>query len=148
MSEFKTILVTTDFSETSCKAIAPALLLARKLGAKIIVAHVSEPFMPFVGEHYVPVDLEAMNKSIQARAREDLEQFVAKHFGTDVVVEPATAIGVPHAEIVKLAQDHHADLVVMAMHGRGFVAHALLGSNTERVLRRAPCPVLVIPERP
>jgi nucleotide-binding universal stress UspA family protein len=53
-------------------------------------------------------------------------------------------LGVPHLEIVRAAEERHADLVVMATHGRGFFSHAFLGSTTERVIRRAPCPVLVV----
>jgi nucleotide-binding universal stress UspA family protein len=50
-------------------------------------------------------------------------------------------------EIVRLAEERQADLVVMATHGRGFISHAILGSTAERVLRRAPCPVLIVRER-
>lgn len=53
-------------------------------------------------------------------------------------------LGIPHVEIAHLADECGADVIVMATHGRGFISHALLGSTTERVLRQAPCPVLVV----
>jgi nucleotide-binding universal stress UspA family protein len=59
-------------------------------------------------------------------------------------VEPLVAMGTPHVEIVRLAEEQGADLIVIATHGRGFISHAILGSTAERVLRRSPCPVLVV----
>jgi nucleotide-binding universal stress UspA family protein len=121
-------------------------MLARKLGAELIVAHVSEPFVPFVGDSLV-FDIEAVNQEIHAHARRELERFCAGHFEPDVKVELLSAVGTPHVEIVKLANERGVDLIVMAPHGRGFISHAFLGSTTERVLRRAPCPVLVVRDR-
>jgi nucleotide-binding universal stress UspA family protein len=65
----------------------------------------------------------------------------------DQDVEPVALVGDAHVEIVRLAVDYRADLIVMATHGRGFVAHAVMGSTTERVLRTSPCPVLAVRDR-
>ena len=54
--------------------------------------------------------------------------------------------GTPHTEIVGLAEELRVDLIVMATHGRGFISQAILGSTTDRVLRHAPCPVLIVRE--
>ena len=69
---------------------------------------------------------------------------MAEHFLKHVEAEPLVAFGIPHKEIVDLAGKRSVDLIVMATHGRGFITHALFGSTTERVLRRAPCPVLTV----
>jgi nucleotide-binding universal stress UspA family protein len=142
MKDIKTILLSTDFSEASSKAVEPARMLARKFGAKILLVHVGE--FVFYGEHYLMVDLAPIQEEANARARQELERFAAAQFGADFEVELASPLGVPHIEIVKLAEERKVDMIVMATHGRGFVSHAILGSTTERVLRRTPCPVLVV----
>jgi nucleotide-binding universal stress UspA family protein len=144
MKQIKTILLTTDFSETASKAVEPSRMLARKFGAKIIVAHVGALLIPDVSAQSFAVDFARIQEETNAVARRELEQFAAKHFGPDVEVELASLLGIPHVEIVKLARERAVDLIVMATHGRGFISHAFLGSTTERVLRRAPCAVLAI----
>ena len=71
-----------------------------------------------------------------------LGELTERDAGVDV--EPVVAMGTPHVEIVRIAEERDVDLIVMATHGRGFISHAILGSTAERVLRRAPCPLLVI----
>jgi len=69
-------------------------------------------------------------------------------FLSDVTVEPHVRVGSPAEEIVKAARDTHADLIVIATHGRGGLSRVLFGSVTERVVRHAPCPVLTVrPEK-
>jgi nucleotide-binding universal stress UspA family protein len=77
------------------------------------------------------------------RARKRLEEFAAEHLAGFEDPELVIGVGTPHVEIVRLAEEKEVDLIVMATHGRGFISHAILGSTAERVLRRAPCPVLV-----
>jgi nucleotide-binding universal stress UspA family protein len=67
--------------------------------------------------------------------------------GAGVLCDTHSIEGTPHTEIVKRAQEIGADLIVMGSHGHGGLAHAVLGSVTERVLHRTPCPVLVVPLR-
>ena len=73
-----------------------------------------------------------------------LAELVDQRFAGRAEVVTEVPRGSPHIEIVRLAEERGADLIVMATHGRGFISHAILGSTTERVVRRAPCPVLVI----
>jgi nucleotide-binding universal stress UspA family protein len=119
-------------------------MLARTFGAHLIVAHVGDLFTPIGPEYPVYVDLEGLRREADLRARQHLELFVGQHFADDRGVEQVMQVGIPHVEIVKLAVERHADLIVMATHGRGFVSKALLGSTTQRVLQRAPCAVLVV----
>jgi nucleotide-binding universal stress UspA family protein len=74
-----------------------------------------------------------------------MKQFQDEHL-TDLKREPVThvAVGRPFAEIVAYAADHEVQLIVLATHGRGAIAHMLLGSTTEKVLRKAPCAVLTV----
>jgi len=143
MEEIKTILVTTDFSDTSYRAFELASEMATKFGAKLVLAHIEEDRLPPLVLEYTEIDLAEILKRQVARAREKLEE-IATGLGADVQIEVVS--GTPHTEIVRMAEELQVDLIVMATHGRGFISHAILGSTTERVLRRAPCPVLIVRE--
>jgi nucleotide-binding universal stress UspA family protein len=143
MNEMKTILVTTDFSETSQKAFSVARGLAEKYGAEVVVAYVEEDRPPTMILEHADVGLEEIMQRQGKLAVARLRDLVDGPFG-DVPVETRVSSGIPHVQIVQLAEEVNADLIVMATHGRGFISHAILGSTTERVVRRAPCPVLVV----
>jgi nucleotide-binding universal stress UspA family protein len=140
----KTILVTTDFSETATKAFAPARTLAEKFGAKVVLAHIEPDRLPPIVVEYAAVGVNDILRDQRKRARERLVQLSAEHFGSEADVDTIVTDGTPHVEIVRLAEQRRADLIVMATHGHGFISHAILGSTTERVVRRAPCPVFVV----
>ena len=140
------ILVPTDFSESADAALAYAKTLAGCLGASLHLLHVyTDPYGPsvYVPEVYVPVPPEAREQALEnARARlaERLDAEEETRFrGTCEVVTGLTA-----KEIVKYAADHEMTLIVMGTHGRRGVAHLLLGSVAEHVVRTAPCPVLTV----
>jgi len=147
MKPIRRILVTTDFSDTSKQAVGPAVDLARKFGAKLILAHIEEAQLPALVIEYASVGLEEIQRRQVERAADLLAGFERDQLGDDIEVERVVRAGTPHVEIVRLAEERDIDLIVMATHGRGFISHALLGSTTERVLRRAPCPVFVIRDR-
>jgi nucleotide-binding universal stress UspA family protein len=88
------------------------------------------------------VGLEEVQQRQQQAAHEELVKLAAEELGGDV--DCIVVAGTPHMEIARLAEERQPDLIVMATHGRGFFSHALIGSTTERVLRHAPCPVLVV----
>lgn len=141
MDEIRTLLLTTDFSETSKAAIPWARAMAAKFGARILLTHVHEDRLPpFVVEYGQTGFTEILDRQ-RKRAVELLAEF-AREVGDDV--ETLVVDGIAHAEIVRVATERRVDLIVMATHGRGFISHALMGSTTERVLRRAPCPVLSV----
>ena len=141
MNPIKTILVTTDFSETSHKAFDHAREIAEKFGARLVLVHVEEDRLPPLVLEYTEVDLGQLLARQKEHALEKLAE-LAPELGPDVMVQ--VVAGTPHVEIVNLAEELQADLIVMATHGRGFVGHAILGSTAERVLRHSPCPVLIV----
>ena len=144
MTDFRTVLVTTDFSDTSRKAFPLARDVADKYGAKLVAVYVEEDRLPPLILEYTDVGIEHLAEQQHARAVERLAKFAAEEIPDHLRSELQVATGSPHEEIVRLAEQLHADLIVMATHGRGFISHAVLGSTTERVVRRAPCPVLVV----
>jgi len=135
------ILVTTDFSETSQAAFSLARQVAEKFEAEISLLHVLEVQLPpLVFEPSgAGAGVPEQQRAKHAEAR--LEGFGAR-LGEDI--DTMVTSGTPHVEIVKFAEDNAIDMIVMATHGRGFFSHVILGSTTERVVRRAPCPVLTV----
>ena len=102
--------------------------------------HVHEDRLPPIVADYQGGFQEILEQQRQ-RAESGLAQQAAD-LGHDV--ESVIVDGVPHLEIVRFAEERGVDLIVMATHGRGFFSHAIMGSTTERVVRRAPCAVLSV----
>ncbi len=150
MNEFETVLLTTDLSEASRHAFGPALAIARAFHSKLIMLYVVEDRLPLFVDELTAMPVEGILESQRRRAVEELEKFAAGFGEAGIEIERLVACGTPHVEIVRLARERGARLLVMATHGRGFMTHALFGSTTARVLRRAPCPVLTVrsPEHP
>jgi nucleotide-binding universal stress UspA family protein len=147
----KRILVPTDFSETSAAATQYAIALAESMGSQVHLLHVLDNPLAYAwgAEAFIEPPAEYYER-IEQRARERMEQVLteAQRKKFDAQLELRT--GSPFAEIIGYAEERKIDLIVMGTHGRGAVAHMLLGSVAERVVRRSPCPVLTVrePERP
>jgi len=147
MGSFGKILVTTDLSETSARAFAAAVELAAAFDARLIVLHVVEDQLPAYMDEFTAVPVDTILETQTRRASESLDKLLDAHLPAEVGREAVVVHGIAHLEIPRIAEERGADLIVMATHGRGFVSHALFGSTTERVVRKAPCPVLTIRER-
>jgi nucleotide-binding universal stress UspA family protein len=146
MINLKSILVPTDFSEHSQNAMRYAAAFAEKFGAEIHLLHVFQDLAVFqpdavsVGPPIVPPAEELMTA-----ARNALQRFIEENKLQGLKIRPEVREGSPFDEIVGFAKEKDIDLIVMGTHGRGWLAHVLLGSVTEKVIRKAPCPVLTVP---
>ena len=144
MIALKHILVPTDFSEASYSAMKYGRALAESFGSSLHVLHVIEDPVLYAptSEGYVPyVDLqEEMEKSAREWLNKVLTDADRERFHARLV----TKRGSPFVEIVRYAKTEAIDLIVMGTHGRGPIAHMLLGSVAEKVVRKAPCPVLTV----
>ncbi len=141
------ILVPLDFSEHSKKALQYALPFAHQFGAKLVLMTVVEPRVYPVDTLIVPPAMEddtAENVVAAQTAIQNIEQSLA--VPSELLEEPLVVVGRPYAEIVDTATRVGADMIVMATHGYTGFKHVYLGSVTERVVRHAPCPVLVVRE--
>jgi nucleotide-binding universal stress UspA family protein len=144
------ILVATDFSPASEAALAWARDLAQQYAARLSLLHVvTDPRATGVltSEVYVPASPETQERLVR-EARERLEQALPpderRQFGGMIEAR----IGDVAETILETARDQKVDLIVMGTHGRHGIAHLLLGSVAERVLRDAPCPVLTAHAEP
>ena len=143
--KIKEILVPIDFSEPSLKALKYAVAFAEQFGAHVALLHVVEPVV-VPDFAYVPLAMD--NDRIAAGAKNKLEQMCKKDgLGRRLVQKKLVRTGSPFREITDTARRLKADLIVIATHGYTGLAHALLGSTAERVVRHAPCPVLTVREK-
>ena len=145
----KTVLVPTDFSENSKKALIYAVRLAQRNDSSLILFHAFE-LPEFVRQR--PPDFsggfneEEMKLFDDARRRceERLVTLSRDLQGCNVKIETAHRLGTPYEEIIKVARERGVVLIIIATHGYTGLEHFLLGSTTERVVRVSPCPVLVV----
>jgi nucleotide-binding universal stress UspA family protein len=142
--QFRHILAPTDFSEYSKQAIASALELAKKFGAKLTILHVIE-LPPYPVEGYVPPSLSAtFMDDLERQATTGLAQLVPESEAANVEVARVIVVGTPYRKIIDTAEAEQVDLIVMATAGRTGFSHLVMGSIAERVVRTASCPVLTI----
>jgi nucleotide-binding universal stress UspA family protein len=131
------VLVPLDFSEPANQALEYAMQLARQLHGRLTLLHVIH--IPPLGG----ADLTAYMAHVETGAQQAMEECLQRVQYTGLPVQSLLVQGVPWQEIVDKAKDTQADLIVMSTHGRTGFQHLLLGSVAERVVRLAPCPVLV-----
>ncbi|MFN8062284.1 MAG: universal stress protein [Vicinamibacterales bacterium] len=145
MISISTILVPTDFSDASAAALKYGTALAQAFSSSLHVLHVvEEPIVPALVPETYSVAIPQMLEDLESRAREELGRLLTADEMREFRARTAIERGSPFVTIVKYARDHAIDLVVMGTHGRGPIAHMLLGSVAERVVRKSPCPVLTV----
>ena len=146
----KHILAATDLEETSLPALRMALDLASGLGARVTLVHVIEPIASPPGlEAYalegMPADWEQrVERGRLGAVHRRLEALVRDNGRPGVEVATHIVTGLMPGALVDAATDVGADLLVLGTHGRSGVAHFLLGSVAEKVVRASPCPVLTV----
>lgn len=143
MIALKTILVPTDFSECSDAAVRYGRALAEAFGASLHLLHVvQDPYKQAWAAEGFAAPVTDMVVQWETQARKRLDEAAAACGSVPVTV--ATRIGSPFYDIALYASERNVDLIVIGTHGRGPLGHVLLGSVAERVVRKAPCPVLTV----
>ncbi len=138
---FRRILVTVDSDPVAANAASVGIDLARTLGAEVALVHAIDPAMIYSPEAGAPGDAVAQH------AHEESERLLAEYRARIPAGVPSLQFkreGPPAAEIAQAAKEWSADLIVIGSHGRRGLRRAVLGSVAEGVMRRAPCPVLVV----
>ena len=138
----KHILVAHDFQETADAALDYAMNLAKGLGSQVTVLHAYE--VPSMGAPEVLVMATDWTKQFGVVAGEALEKTVSRIRGKGVEVRSELRRGKAWREVDSFAKEQQVDLIVVGSHGRHGLPRALLGSVAEKIVRTAPCPVLVV----
>lgn len=141
---FKKILVPTDGTELSAKAIDGAVQMARQLGAQIIGVTVIEPYSYASLSEYRPESFEDYEARMEKVAKERLEKLESVAKAANVAVETVVAKSFsPYEAIIETAKQRGCDAIFMASHGRRGLNAVLLGSETQKVLTHSNIPVMV-----
>jgi universal stress protein A len=143
MIQIERVLLPTDFSESAHHALTYALSFTQKFGAELYLLHVVEVLPSGYAGELFPSAMGQVVDEIHGYARAELEKLAVEARRGGSVVHERLARGKAAAEIIRIAREDRIDLVVIGTHGRGGLSHALFGSTTERVVRKAPCPVLI-----
>ncbi len=139
MSGSRVILVPIDFEEASIEALEQARNLAETLGFEVVLLHVYAVPAPFyIG--IAPMTGPALSEEIRLAATETLERFAAEHGSLRSIIR----CGDPTTEALAVIEELQPEMVVMGTHGRQGLAHLLLGSVAENIIRKSPVPVLTL----
>lgn len=143
----KSILVPTDFSECSDRAIQQALDLAVQNKAKLYLLHVIEGIQPCAADYCIPEELvlkynDESKKNALVKMKNEAEKIVRSQQGIEIAYD--VKAGIAYDEILHEQEDRNIDLIVIASHGRSGIVKHLIGSVAEKVMRGAKCPVLLV----
>lgn len=144
MKNIKKVLAPTDLSEVSTAGVRQALEIAHSSGAEVILYHV----IPVSDEWFAVPDHQGPVRDLLPVEARRLDRFLSEKFPDFaglVEIHQKVELGHPAVNVVELAKREAVDLIVISTHGRTGIDHMLLGSVTEKVVARAPCPVLTIP---
>lgn len=143
----KSILVPSDFSEYSDRALQKAVDLAKQFKSRIYLLHVIDKGVQQCVEQYClsPEVMAQMEREDREVSRQLLEQQVNRvPEARDIEILLDIRKGYPDVEIIKDQREKNPDLIVIASHGRTGILENLLGSTADKVLRKASCPVLLV----
>lgn len=139
------IVCATDFSESSTEALRLAGVVAERHSAEIVLLNVVENTLEFGDPTYLSMaDLGPVKQDMEAFAIEKLRQQITELVPMGVKATPQVVSGRAFREILRVATDERADLIVIGAQGHGFIEHMLAGSNAQHVIRGATCPVLTV----
>ena len=145
MLPVKKIICPTDFSEPSYEALKTAVEMADHFSAELVVVHVVTP-IPFIPIHDDPssFNLPVYEKEMETSAQKSLAQVFKEKIPKSLNCRTLVMQGDPAPQVVRLADDEAADIIVIATHGLTGWRKFMFGSVTEKVIRLANCPVLSI----
>lgn len=141
----KNILVPIDFSDYSKNALKYAVEFAKTFSAKLYLIYVVEPMIYPADFSMGQIAIPSTDINIKNRAEEEFKK-LTDEIDNSLQVESIIKTGKPFVEINETALEKDIDLIIIATHGHTGVEHLLFGSTAEKVVRKAPCPVLTLRE--
>jgi nucleotide-binding universal stress UspA family protein len=143
MLAIKTIVCAVDFSEYSLPVAEHAHVLAKALGAEVVVAYIAPALSQYVGFHVPPNSVENFVGEIVSGAEKTMETFLAENF-PEAKARGKVVSGNPAEEILSIAEKEEADLIIMGTHGRTGIDRFLFGSVAEKVVKSSHRAVLTV----
>ena len=149
MMEIRKIIVPVDFSEYSLKSLRYANAFAANFGAELVLVYVVEPVVYPADFSFGHITTPSVESQLHEHGKTHLDAIAHTEVSPDVRVKTVVRTGKPFVEIIRCAKEEEANLIIIATHGHSGIEHVLFGSTAEKVVRKAPCPVLSIrsPER-
>jgi nucleotide-binding universal stress UspA family protein len=145
MIDLRRILVPTDFSKFSKVALTYAAAFADKFGAELHLLHVVQNLAVMIPDSVnVMPPVGPSIEQLTSAVSEALDRLVSENQLERFKPKKAVREGTPFYEIIQYAKETSIDLIVMGTHGHSGLVHVLLGSVTEKVVRKSPCPVLTV----
>lgn len=140
----KRILVPIDFSEHSKNALQYAVSFAVQFNSELLLVYVVEPTIYPADFSFGQVAVPNIENELRESGRVELNQLVETQIAGTLPARTMVRTGKPFLEIIKTASEEDVDLIIIATHGHTGVEHLLFGSTAEKVVRKAPCPVLIV----
>ena len=144
--EIKKILVPIDFSDYSKNSLKYAANFADQFNSEITLIYVVEPVIYPPDFSMGQIAIPSVNAEWDLKAKEELEKLGKQEIPAGTKVSIRIKTGKPFIEIIDTAAEENVDLIIIATHGHSGVEHILFGSTAEKVVRKAPCPVLTLRE--
>jgi nucleotide-binding universal stress UspA family protein len=142
--DIQRILVPIDFSEHSKNALKYAIPFAQRFKASIDLLYVVEPTIYPADFSFGQIGFPNVEEELRTRGSDELENLITKEIAGKVVSRKIVRTGKPFYEINQYALEENISLIIIATHGHTGMEHILFGSTAEKVVRKAPCPVLVV----
>lgn len=139
-------LVPIDFSDYSKNSLKYAVNFAEKFNSEIILLYVVEPILYPTDLTLGQIVLPTVDIDLEARAREELNKLVKLEIKPEQKVKTLIKSGKPYIEIIETSKEEDVDLIIISTHGHSGIEQVLFGSTTDKVVRKAPCPVLTVRE--
>ncbi|NTU50261.1 MAG: universal stress protein [Desulfobulbaceae bacterium] len=143
----KNILVAIDFSTVTDKLLAEAIRLAKAFGSALLLIHVSAPEPSFVGNDAGPQQFRDRRAKELREEHHTLERYRKEIEAQGIAVKALLVQGPTLETLLEQADSINADVIIAGSHGHGALHHLLVGSVSEGLLRKAKCPVLLVPAR-
>jgi len=143
-TEINKVLVPIDFSDYSKIALKYAVDFAQKFNAKMYLIYVVEPVIYPPDFSMGQIAIPSVNTEWDIKAKEEIDKLADSEIPTGVKIKTIIKTGKPFLEIIETAAEEDVDIIIIATHGHSGMEHILFGSTAEKVVRKAPCPVLTL----
>ncbi len=138
------ILFPTDFSEGSSHALPYAVDLSKHYNARLYILHIIYDIFKATNSHIPHISADELYREMFEWAQKEIENCGIEEIRGLANVEKVVLKGIPYEEIIKFAAKEKVDMIVMGTYGRAGLERFLFGSTAERVVRKAPCPVMTV----